>query len=400
MRLRTLLTPGVKPVVAIATLVAACMVVAVAARAQPSKDPLVFVWRAAAEEPETTAEQAGSGFLLGQGGYVVTARHVVARNEYQVLRISIGSKSNPSVPVFDDVLCVDPYDLCIIRILEEDVAQARIPPSDFYRIRCRPLQREEDLTAYGFLVGDNGVDTPDGKVLTGMIENGLILTGMPLEPSMSGGPVFDAKGQVVAIVTGAAAHQGAIVPLTAAFPAISSTGYDCQSGWPQRVVELRDAEVNELRALNQTVSVALQTKRSLLVPALDAYARSPGSDRWKSVQKAAEVDAERVDEAVISAITFLSRYRPGGSEDVGMMLDAGFDAPPNPATRPEMSSLENVLATLAGKTGVIQEIRDEPLPPEPAKALAYRQQMTDLVAEIEQNFGSLTTAYVAWLHPE
>lgn len=389
-----------KPVVVGATLVAACMVVAFAALAQPSKDPLVFIWLADKEKPGITAKPSGSGFLLGQGGYVVTARHVVDHNPFEVLRLSIGSKSNPRVPVFDDIQCVDPYDLCIVRVLAEDVAQAKIAPVDFYRVRCRSLQGEEALSAYGFLVGDSGIDTSAGKVSTGMVEDGVVLTGMPLEPSMSGGPVFDAEGQVVAIVNGAATHQGAIVPLVTASLAISSTGYDCQSGWPQRIVELRDAEVKELKAMNRAVSVALQTKRSLLVPALDAYAESPGPGKWKSVQKAAEVDAERVDAAVTSAIAFLSRYRPGGSEDVDMMLNAGFDAPPDPVTRPEMGSLEGVVATLAGKTGVIQEIRDEPVPPDPAKALDYRRQMTDFVADIEQNFRGLTAAYVAWLHPE
>lgn len=398
MRDRTLLHSGVRPAfAALAALTAAGTLHAPTATAEPSREPMAVVWRV--DKANDAAEFSGSGFLLGGSGYVLTARHVAEHNPYQGLKVSISSKSADRVPVYDDVTCSDAYDLCILRIVEDDVALAGIAPTSLYRIRCRPLQRQEPVSAYGFLAGDNGIDAPTGSVTTGLIEDGLTLTSVPLEPSMSGGPVFDATGQVIAIVNGGATMQGAIVPLTVATSAISDTGYDCQSGWPQKVEELRAAEVADLKTMNQTVAVALQGKKLLLVPALDAYVRRPGAGAWNAVRKAADIDADQADAAIRSVIAFFARYRVHGSEAVDLMLDSGFAAPPNLETRPELGALERILATLSGKTGAIQEIRDEPVPPSPARATAYRRQMIALVDDIEANLGGLIAAYSRWLHP-
>ena len=194
---------------------------------RPSEMPMVFVWRIDKQSKEPSP--AGSGFLLGADGVVVTAKHVAAHNEYQDLAVSISRKNAPPVPVMKDVDCDQVYDFCLLRILDTDVKDARIDPADFYALACRAVEVEETVLAYGFLPGNNGVSHPDGKTTTGIIDEGLILTTVDLEPSMSGGPVFDKNGKVIAIVNGGATQQSAILPIQRFYTDLINRDYECRN---------------------------------------------------------------------------------------------------------------------------------------------------------------------------
>ena len=233
-----------RPVRAIACVLALAVAAPSGGRAdslasRPSEMPMVFVWRIDKQSKEPSP--AGSGFLLGADGVVVTAKHVAAHNEYQDLAVSISRKNAPPVPVMKDVDCDQVYDFCLLRILDTDVKDARIDPADFYALACRAVEVEETVLAYGFLPGNNGVSHPDGKTTTGTIDEGLILTTVDLEPSMSGGPVFDTANKVVAIVNGGAVQQSAVLSIRPALPLLLRHGYSCPDGTTAGAVVRPDA---------------------------------------------------------------------------------------------------------------------------------------------------------------
>lgn len=213
-------------------LAAAVSVAGQEARAEPpSLRPLVYVWKVDNHD-KAVREPSGSGFLLGPRGDILTARHVAEHNPYQHLEVSIGSKELASVPVVAPPHCDPVLDLCFLRVLEATVMVTGIAADDFYRLRCRPVRSMESLLAYGFLPGKGEPSTPDGKVTTTLVENGLALTSLDLERSMSGGPVFDAENNVIAVVKGGVEQglQTAIQPIQFAHRDLMVREYNCVSG--------------------------------------------------------------------------------------------------------------------------------------------------------------------------
>lgn len=201
-----------------------------AAAERPSESPMVFIWRVDNEKPELKAP-AGSGFLLGPDGTILTSKHVTEHNDFEHLEISIGSKSANPVPAQNDIDCDAVYDFCFLRILPVDVKAAAIDPGEYYRVSCRPIG-DEAVLAYGFLEGNSGVSHVRGATTTGAIQDGLVMTSAGLQAGMSGGPVFDVEGKVIAIVKGGSEKQTAIQPIMTASSYFPRHGHTCTGGPP------------------------------------------------------------------------------------------------------------------------------------------------------------------------
>lgn len=385
-----------RPAASLAAIMLALAVGAVELAAAPSMAPVLAVWRVDKENGK--AEVAGSGFLIGASGYILTARHVAEHNAYESLAVSIGSKSANRMPVLDDERCSTTYDFCVLRMLSGDVIAAKIDSADFHPVVCREIVNESIL-AYGFLPGNNGISSAPGITTTGVIDEGLMLTGAPFEPTMSGGPVFDKDENVVAIVIGSATHQTAILPLSVAASMLLDSGYRCNPADDDGAAadELRESERDALKELNQTVSRALSEKNVRLIPALDHYADFPTQGSWDAVMKAAEFDKASADLAIGSVVEFLSRYEPGGSADVAQLLDSALGAAPVMDERPDTGVLKETAVALAGKTGTVNEILNEPTPPSVDKAMKYRAEIAAYFEEIDVQMKSLIQTYRHWL---
>jgi len=194
-----------------------------------NKKPIVFIWSESVETGQRTP--LGSGFVLGESGDVLTAKHVVEQFvNGERLVVSISTKSAYPVEVdMSDVDCDVTQDFCFIRI-PSDVVADHI--SAFYTLGCYVPKADTPLMAAGFFAGGSthsGVVTPRGSSIGGLITGGLLPTSIPLEPGMSGGPVFDESLNVIGIVKGGSSQFGHVQPLQRARSSLLNRGIECNA---------------------------------------------------------------------------------------------------------------------------------------------------------------------------
>lgn len=364
----------------------------------PSERPVLAFWRV---DPETgQSDPIGSGFLLGPGGDVLTARHVVYMvNRYQRIMVSVGSKTGALFPVEEQKECDDALDMCFLRTSQDAIRE--LATTDFYRIACRQPGKREWILAYGFPKGDFGLSAPSGEVTTRIDKRNLILTSVDLMSSMSGGPVFDASGAAIAMVKGGATGelQSAIVPLEAARPYFERRGIDCTIRLaPAKRDTLKQQEISDLVALHRSIAQLLTEKTFRMIPAIEAYVRAPSDGRWQAVRAAARDDRAAMTQAERAAIEFLSRYDGGGTAEVEILLASAADgAAPAPAPRPDLSGLRAMFDTMADKGGTLDEIGQTRAAPDPEIASGYLTSLRGFADTINGQLTAAVAAYETWV---
>ncbi|MCF8566112.1 trypsin-like peptidase domain-containing protein [Alicyclobacillus tolerans] len=142
-------------------------------------------------------EDIGTGFLIDQNGDIATNNHVV--NGQSTVTVTLNNRS-----VQGKVIGTDPIDdLAIVRI---SPPQGAVPLKfgnanslqigDLVVAIGNPFQLTSSVTA-GIVSGLNrSMPTQSGRMMTGLVQ-----TDAPLNPGNSGGPLFNAQGQVVGINT-------------------------------------------------------------------------------------------------------------------------------------------------------------------------------------------------------
>ena len=147
----------------------------------------------------TTARQSGpdasgSGFVVSEDGNVVTNRHVVSGCR----SVSVRTDSLPGVPA--RVIALHPRnDLAVVR------AEGRFASVASFR-EGRPVRPGDDIVAVGFplaglLADEPSVTTGSVNALAGIHNDPAILQmSAPVQQGSSGGPLFDASGNVVGVV--------------------------------------------------------------------------------------------------------------------------------------------------------------------------------------------------------
>jgi serine protease Do len=132
---------------------------------------------------------AGSGFMIGKDGYVISNYHVVGEAKFAKIRFSGGQT------VIGTVIRTDPVrDVALLKTEAE--------PAATVSIRHTPLKMGDEVFAMG---------SPFGEMLSGTMTRGIVsaertLVGqkfiqsdVAINPGNSGGPLLDASGEIVAI---------------------------------------------------------------------------------------------------------------------------------------------------------------------------------------------------------
>jgi TPR repeat protein len=138
----------------------------------------------------------GTGFVISQGGFVVTNNHVAGTCSEVRARHGADQLGALSVVAKDAQ-----NDLALLKLA------SRFPDAAVFR-EDRGLRQGDNVVVYGFpLVG---VLTPQGNLTTGSIsalsglsnDSRMLQVSAPVQPGNSGGPLLDAGGNVIGVVSG------------------------------------------------------------------------------------------------------------------------------------------------------------------------------------------------------
>jgi len=156
--------------------------------------------KTAAAEPGPKAakgkdiEVSGTAFLVSTGGHVVTNHHVISHCTSDITgAISNSGKMKLRIVAKDEI---------------NDLALLQAPTSfkDVAAIRSTPVRSGDAIVAIGYPY--HGLLTSDFTVTTGIVsslsgvlnDTRYLQISAPVQPGNSGGPLFDASGDVVGIV--------------------------------------------------------------------------------------------------------------------------------------------------------------------------------------------------------
>ena len=160
---------------------------------------------------DDTSASSGSGFVVNDYGYIVTNYHVVKGAS----AINV-TDSNGKVYAADIVGYKEELDLALIYAEGAEMKAATLANSDKAKLGetvvaiGSPAGSGDSLSVSNGIV--SGVDVKTSSLAIGMIQ-----TNAPLNPGNSGGPLFDAQGNVLGIVTSKLVYtddsQGNEIPL-------------------------------------------------------------------------------------------------------------------------------------------------------------------------------------------
>jgi hypothetical protein len=153
----------------------------------------------------------GSGTIISNLGFIITARHLFEGFDPKTdkIMISLKVKQEPApieAAVFDCATNHD-VDLCLLYINHQFLENAGI--KDTPEIACRVPVDQEDITAAGFPAGQPILLKITGKVASGDFGAQFkSYMNTVLAPGMSGGPIIDKDSKLIGVVFGGAAGSG------------------------------------------------------------------------------------------------------------------------------------------------------------------------------------------------
>jgi S1-C subfamily serine protease len=140
-------------------------------------------------------EMSGSGFVVSTNGHVVTNNHVVGSCVGEIEgTLTTGGSMKLRIISADEI-----NDLALL--------QAPTPTKDAATIRSAAIHSGESVVAIGYpfhglLSSDFTVTTGIVSSLSGLLNDTRYLQiSAPVQPGNSGGPLLDASGQVVGVVS-------------------------------------------------------------------------------------------------------------------------------------------------------------------------------------------------------
>lgn len=160
----------------------------------------------------------GTGFIVSEDGYVLTANHVVHQSpEFEEVKIrgALGSRFAAATEL-EFVDASESFDLALLRLRDTSVKYKRIPRGDPSKVK-----NGMPLCSLGFRgQSDADLEVSDGMLRSRTGQGSFWTNSIPSNPGESGAPVFDpAQGKVVAVKKGGSATLQSVnllVPLNLA----------------------------------------------------------------------------------------------------------------------------------------------------------------------------------------
>lgn len=156
----------------------------------------------AVETTGAITEVSGTGFVLNRQGFVLTAAHVVSGGVgLQVqIRGAVGSREG-NLENMEILYENSNFDVAVLRFKNTSTSRKPVSIGDPWRVA-------DDASVYA--MGYPGIEEwfhTEGK-LSGKGPKGSWNTTITLNPGMSGGPIFNIDGKVIAMVWGGVATTG------------------------------------------------------------------------------------------------------------------------------------------------------------------------------------------------
>jgi S1-C subfamily serine protease len=177
----------------------AALRLAAAAQQYTPKDPELAQSMAAMSAMIKAREQLGNGtgFVIAEGGYLLTNHHVIEGPGRVAVRLPGREDAIPATVVEKD----EKRDLVLLKIAAEE-AEVLVPMP----LEQTALARGASVAAFGYPLGDAvGLGL---KLTTGVVSalpeantQGMLLLDCRVNPGNSGGPLCNKRGHVVGVVT-------------------------------------------------------------------------------------------------------------------------------------------------------------------------------------------------------
>lgn len=162
----------------------------------------------ALERPPMPVEKpSGSGVIVHQDGYVLTAHHVVS-NAKRIIVVTPGEFRAPAV-----LVSADPeHDLALLKVETVGLTEAPLGYAGSVRL-------DQDVIAVGFQFGLKEITVTRGHVAAVRTKGvqRVFQVDAAVNPGNSGGPVFNRRGEVIGILITKFAHPSGVVPEGMAF---------------------------------------------------------------------------------------------------------------------------------------------------------------------------------------
>ena len=171
----------------------------------------VLVWAGtvwATDRPAGPTERpSGTGVIVHSDGYVLTAYHVVA-NARRVVVVTPGEVRASAIVVSTDA----EHDLALLKAETVGLSEASLGHAGLVRL-------DQEVIAVGFPFGLREVSVTRGRIAAVRTKGvqRVFQVDAAVNPGNSGGPLFNAQGEVIGILTTKFSHPSGIVPEGMAF---------------------------------------------------------------------------------------------------------------------------------------------------------------------------------------
>ena len=162
----------------------------------------------ALERPPAPVEKpSGSGVIVHQDGYVLTAHHVVS-NARRIVVVTPGEFRAPAILVSAD----QEHDLALLKVEMVGLTEAPLGYAGAVRL-------DQDVIAVGYQFGLKEITVTRGHVAAVRMRGvqRVFQVDAAVNPGNSGGALFSRRGEVIGILTTKFAHPSGIVPEGMAF---------------------------------------------------------------------------------------------------------------------------------------------------------------------------------------
>ncbi len=270
------------------------------------------------------ASAVGTGFIVDENGYIVTNSHVVNDGDYKKITINLydGDSLDGELLWNDSTL-----DLAVVKIDKSGLKAAELGDSDLVKIGAyaaaigNPLGLTfERSMSQGIISGlDRTITVSSSSSLSGTTMEGLFQTDAAINSGNSGGPLLNAKGQVIGIASAKASNgesMGFAIPVNVVKPIIAQI---IENGFYERVY------------LGIT-AIGIEQQTSVSAEALEEYYGSSTGIYIASVAKGGGADRAGLQEGdVILTVngtrvgtmnkmySILVNYKSGDSVDVSFL---------------------------------------------------------------------------------